>query len=1122
MILNTALLLIFAATEVIQATDPEKSEERLSRFIRRNSPECIHELADELSKSIDLDAVGIAEGFTAYYRKGEYIEALDAYRDYVINKLRDPVQYGIPGMCVTRTDGKAFDRNLQFPSAVELMKNIVTVRNLKVNIGKPGTINWTFIPPGWEHTELPPGKLDTPDDHTGDVAILPRSIAWHRKPSDFARHFRQPSCFNALLNAYCETGEKAYLDKWSEYIDDWCMNQKADADASPYNILLYLPQEIERWDYFVGNIAYVASKRESFASDLPSSTIVRLLLRRLPEAVGASIRQLSYFDANWRWLIARRLITNGLLFREFRLSEIAIREGRRGEEISDVVCILPDGTDYELTPNYWGAYLEWCTPDLYRLAKTGLLSWMTPEWIDDLQHSAWLRERAILGVLMPNGRWPLIGPQDLRSQYNEYDRAAVNEVIPDFMDQEDNAHILNRVFGDTIVARRGRLLGDGKDAPISYTAEWLPYGGFYFLRGGWDSDDHFAFMKSSGQVVGHGGPLGLWQNNNAASLYAHGEELLFVHHETPLTVDGNQQNIRFGMPFSGHIGYLLPTPAQPIPANNRWHSSELLDFAEGLYEGPYGKPVEDLRSLLLGECPPSQINDVSHLRQIIYLKKQGFWIVTDRLNSEYEHDYDQLWLLHIPEESSYGPIHGFTEDQIRLDQDRKSLCTEHPQGPNVSLYQFGTAPLDMRLRVAPPNAIGVESWTTSGRDPQYIERENYLFSFTISRINTSFRGSGNQAIVSLVYPERITEVSEIREPNGVIGFNLSSKDGSSVIYRISSGRQDVLEHGDIRATGEAMLLVRSEGAIMGIALGCKQFFIDGKDTGMSGDFEFAYEPPVLQTSPIHTPIAPVQILPDISIFTDRLDIEMRCATPDEKIHYTLDGEDPTLDSPEYKDTITITDTALVQARAFRKAEGNTYTGIDFTQAARARFTKEILMEPEYPEDITNGLSYEYYEGEWQKLLLLLDTMKPFKTGNVEHLMDISAKEPNLFYAFIYKGWIEADRDGVYTFYSPEPVFDPSIPNLDQGYYLSVRVGGKEWYPGTRRHSFGKWSVALKKGFYPFEVAYIDFREGKEDIYFPNKEYECVWQGDKPEISISGPGLEKQPIPSGMLWRKSSE
>jgi hypothetical protein len=59
-------------------------------------------------------------------------------------------------------------------------------------------------------------------------------------------------------------------------------------------------------------------------------------------------------------------------------------------------------------------------------------------------------------------------------------------------------------------------------------------------------------------------------------------------------------------------------------------------------------------------------------------------------------------------------------------------------------------------------------------------------------------------------------------------------------------------------------------------------------------------------------------------------------------------------------------------------------------------------------------------------------MNPIKTGNVEHLLDISAKRNGNFYAFRYKGWFQAKQDGIYTFYSPDPIFDPTIPNLDPG------------------------------------------------------------------------------------------
>jgi hypothetical protein len=384
--------------------------------------------------------------------------------------------------------------------------------------------------------------------------------------------------------------------------------------------------------------------------------------------------------------------------------------------------------------------------------------------------------------------------------------------------------------------------------------------------------------------------------------------------------------------------------------------------------------------------------------------------------------------------------------------------------------------------------------------------------------------------VSLVYPRRtlddnIKSISEIRGADGVIGFDLNLKDGNDVMYRVAANGKGILKAGNLVVDGEALLIVKADGQMNGIILGCEGCSMSGRTINLSGDFEFAIDSSGLHTKPIYTPIAPIQILPDISIFTEQLDISMTCATPDVDIHYTLNGHEPNPDSPIYNGTITIADTALMQARAFRKGVKNnpsTYTGIESTQTTRARFTKEPFMKAKFPKDLSQGLSYKYYEGEWQKLLLFLDSMAPIKKGNVEHLLDISAKRNGNFYAFRYKGWFKANQDGVYTFYSPHPVYDPETPNLDPGYHLTVKVGEREWYPGTRRHGFGKWSVPLEKGFHSFEVIYLDFREGKEDIYFANKEYKCIWQGKKPEFLISGPGLDKLSIPQELLWSVSGK
>lgn len=145
-------------------------------------------------------------------------------------------------------------------------------------------------------------------------------------------------------------------------------------------------------------------------------------------------------------------------------------------------------------------------------------------------------------------------------------------------------------------------------------------------------------MKSAYQAIGHGGPWRLWENNNALSLYAFGEELLFTHHETPLRVDGFEQDSRFGLPFSGHIGYILAPPARAIPAAARWHSSDHFDFAEGVYDGHFGEVGQHVIEFLKGEASPPGVDDVSHTRQVLQLKQHGLWAIIDRLETPGAHE----------------------------------------------------------------------------------------------------------------------------------------------------------------------------------------------------------------------------------------------------------------------------------------------------------------------------------------------------------------------------------------------------------------------------------------------------------------------------------------------------
>jgi hypothetical protein len=75
-----------------------------------------------------------------------------------------------------------------------------------------------------------------------------------------------------------------------------------------------------------------------------------------------------------------------------------------------------------------------------------------------------------------------------------------------------------------------------------------------------------------------------------------------------------------------------------------------------------------------------------------------------------------------------------------------------------------------------------------------------------------------------------------------------------------------------------------------------------------------------------------------------------------------------------------------------------------------------------------------------------------------------------------------------------------------------------WYPATRLHGFGSWSVPLQKGPHELKIVYIDFRTDSAR-YLNRLEGvpDTVWTGERPDLRISGPGIDHQPIPASWLW-----
>jgi alpha-L-fucosidase len=226
---------------------------------------------------------------------------------------------------------------------------------------------------------------------------------------------------------------------------------------------------------------------------------------------------------------------------------------------------------------------------------------------------------------------------------------------------------------------------------------------------------------------------------------------------------------------------------------------------------------------------------------------------------------------------------------------------------------------------------------------------------------------------------------------------------------------------------------------------------------------------------------PPSIAADQDIFVDTIDVSVSSSRGNVEIRYTLDGSEPQVDAPLVSGPIHLTQSATVSARCFRK-------GKPVSGSAKAAFTKVEPAPAVEVEGVVPGISYSYYEGDWDRLPDF-GIIKPVKRGVAENFsLAPRAREDN--FGLLFPGFIRVPADGVYTFYT----------DSDDGSRLYIGDDLVVENDGLHGMQERKGAVALAAGLHPIRVIYFD-KTG----------------GDGLNISYRGPGIEKKPIPSEALY-----
>jgi hexosaminidase len=218
-------------------------------------------------------------------------------------------------------------------------------------------------------------------------------------------------------------------------------------------------------------------------------------------------------------------------------------------------------------------------------------------------------------------------------------------------------------------------------------------------------------------------------------------------------------------------------------------------------------------------------------------------------------------------------------------------------------------------------------------------------------------------------------------------------------------------------------------------------------------------------------------------FSDAIDVTLENPQPGAAIRYTLDGSDPTAQSPVYASPLHLTDTAVVKACTFAP-RGNV------SDVVKQRFVKLQTHEAVQVGGTQPGLAYAYYEGNWDRLpdFDKLDKSTILASG-VAPTFDLSVRKRDDDFALRFTGLIEVPKEGIYTFHVLS----------DDGSRLLIGSDVIVNHDGVHAATEQSGQAFLKAGKHSITVLFFEAREV-----------------ERLEVRYEGPGIAKQAIPATAL------
>ena len=751
----------------------------------------IEQAAKSFFPLLDLKAKPLAR-VNAIYEKGDYGGALAAFRDYFVEKCSHlPVEN-------CRYYAWSHTKPNELLESGELVHGrILGGPPLRVRIGLPGQVNWA--------TETDLGSF---------ISNLPR-FYWTNKLIRGYVDSRDPRYVSAFIGYWADFYENHHR-QIAEYTKntDWRAKKYEDPVIGT-RMLLFQSDRLHA--FRTGMIAASQIARTvSFDGDpeVPVRNASLDAVKQAVDPVKLAIVLTGFVNETLNPVVDGKMGFPGAPNQRVDLSWAVLSYSRVLSEFKDAprwealgrekICayfnggsVMPDGTDMEQSFNY-----NWNGVDPIIL----LLAYYPdeakrPEWLLVCREKAIYRLRMLAALIKPTGPLPNMGSYtalgDEKGYRRQYERA-------------------NATFHDPITERIVNMQwGDGSLGASAFNSIAFPYGGYYAFRSGWDKQAQYLFFKASRPGAGHGA-----EDHLNLQLTAFGKDLLVAcgsgyYSPHPLNdyflesfscntvvVDDLSQN---GLAYrlDGKEAYKNVLPG-------RWHTSQSFELAEGDFVHGYGRVNPK------NYTSPATIKDVTHHRQVFFLKPVGLWIVVDRLRTAQTHTYAQTWNFNAD----------FAQDRVSCIADKRRVETTAPEGPNVALYNFGAPALEYRKYYGQMEPV-VRGWCNTRK----------LKDAKAVNVHATWQGTGEQLLVTLIEPRRALEsaITELK-PAGSAGFTATLRSGATIAFQAAPAPVP-LNAGNVKATAAILMALRTpENKTCGLALDCEA--INGTTKPETADFEF--------------------------------------------------------------------------------------------------------------------------------------------------------------------------------------------------------------------------------------------------------------------------------------------